>query len=670
MASPFQQQSLRRKIIYVVSIVVLFSASIVLRQVGDLSLDQRAQALEIREEDKGEVELTGSAIRLSLVGFRGFAVCYLWSTAADKQMKNRWNELELIIRSIMKLQPHYITPWLFQSWNLAYNVSVESDRIADKYFYITRGIELLAEGERQNKNNPDLRYNLGWYNQHKIGLSDEANTFRCLYQMSCIDPLERDKERLQAQSNGRMANFEQFCRDHPMLVRRLRDALTKVSSTDVIDFLDDNKDIPSRFEDKPIRSASEQQRSPLKDPDKQFPLLPPLEADDQGDRADPSRPDFDNYQVARDWYRYAVQPLPPSTKELGPGVAPFDATKYRLPRSMLSILFRGYPSRAQSYVAENLEREGWFGEEGWKITGEWFADDKFQDGKDAIVGERDWAVPAWTRAHEMWKAHGERNGLHLEKEDRKSLEDLAEKYRKRFNLQIGDPPVGLPPELRGTDIEEALRAYSRLWWYERYRGLTNFPHFYAVSLVESNRETVDVRKSFFLADQLHTDRRRALPLYVDAFQRWKKILLAHPEFRRDVSVQEDTYEIELKYLNLAGQWLGPSLKQLYVETDYLTQALFRPPGVVLWVPSYQLAQRVPPPVVSPLEMLTPEEREKLQPDEKGLISAEIKGQVRSRLGLPSLTPPRAPPSGMPMHPSRRPGMPLPPGPPDGRPADR
>ena len=71
-------------------------------------------------------------------------------------------------------------------------MSVESDRIRDKYFYMTRGIQLLAEGERQNKNNPDLRFSMGFYNQHKIGLSDESNTLRCLYQMSCIDPLERD----------------------------------------------------------------------------------------------------------------------------------------------------------------------------------------------------------------------------------------------------------------------------------------------------------------------------------------------------------------------------------------------------------------------------------------------------------------------------------------------
>src|SRR2546430_8951651 len=152
----------------------------------------------------------------------------------------RSNELELIVRSLTKLQPHFIRPWLFQSWNLAYNVSVESDRIRDKYFFMYRGIELLAEGERQNKNDPDLRYNLGFYNQHKIGLSDEATTLRCLFEMSCIDPLERDPKRLRPEdASGNavidMDRFEQFCRKHPMLVRRLREGLKKNTPDDVVD---------------------------------------------------------------------------------------------------------------------------------------------------------------------------------------------------------------------------------------------------------------------------------------------------------------------------------------------------------------------------------------------------------------------------------------------------
>src|SRR5438132_4059982 len=314
MASPFQQQSLRRKIIYTVLILVLFSATLVFRQMNTYGMEEQARNLGLREETLGDVELAGSALRLSLGGARGIAVCGLWWTATQKQMKQQWNELELIVRSVTKLQPHFITPWLFQSWNLAYNVSVESDRIRDKYFYMAQGIELLAEGERQNRNNPDLRFNMGFYNQHKIGLSDESNTLRCLYQMSCIDPIKRDPARMRTQdASGNsvvdMVKFEDFCRKNPMLVRRLREVLKKNSPADVLDFLADNQKIPSLFEEKGSPGAGPDDRTPLKPPDQQFPITP---YDPQRGRdAQVTQPDFDNFMAARDWYMYSVEPMPP-----------------------------------------------------------------------------------------------------------------------------------------------------------------------------------------------------------------------------------------------------------------------------------------------------------------------------------------------------------------------
>src|ERR1700704_6437699 len=133
MASPFQQQARLRKFIYLGLIVALFTTSFIWRH---YVVEKLANRLAIREESRGEVDLSGSVVRLTLTGSRGLATCVLWNNAIDKQKKNQWNELELVVRSLTKLQPHFITPWLFQSWNLAYNVSVESDRVADKFFYV------------------------------------------------------------------------------------------------------------------------------------------------------------------------------------------------------------------------------------------------------------------------------------------------------------------------------------------------------------------------------------------------------------------------------------------------------------------------------------------------------------------------------------------------------
>jgi hypothetical protein len=124
-ASPYQQQALVRKIIYIAIILALAFATYLVRE-APRGIRARAETLGVQEESLGDVQLTDSMLRLSLTGSRGFAVCCLWLAAQEKQKKHEWNELDVLVKSLIKLQPHFVTPWLFQSWNLAYNVSVES----------------------------------------------------------------------------------------------------------------------------------------------------------------------------------------------------------------------------------------------------------------------------------------------------------------------------------------------------------------------------------------------------------------------------------------------------------------------------------------------------------------------------------------------------------------
>jgi hypothetical protein len=105
-----------RKVGYVILVIYLFTFAFFWRRVV---VDAAANQLAVREQSRGDVHLTGSLVRLSLGGFRGLTTCYLWNLAMDKQMKNQLNELEVIVGWLTELQPHFNTPWLFQSWNLA-----------------------------------------------------------------------------------------------------------------------------------------------------------------------------------------------------------------------------------------------------------------------------------------------------------------------------------------------------------------------------------------------------------------------------------------------------------------------------------------------------------------------------------------------------------------------
>src|SRR5688572_6155915 len=110
MANIYQQRARQRKVVYTVAILVLFTSAIFYR---NRLLEPWAFDLQLKEAAKGEVELTSSAVRLTLTGSRGIATTFLWAAAIEKQKRHEWNELELIVNSITKLQPYFLTPWLF-----------------------------------------------------------------------------------------------------------------------------------------------------------------------------------------------------------------------------------------------------------------------------------------------------------------------------------------------------------------------------------------------------------------------------------------------------------------------------------------------------------------------------------------------------------------------------
>src|SRR5262249_298046 len=145
-------------------------------------------------------------------------------------------------------------------------------------FYISRGIDLLGEGERQNRDHPDLRWNIGYYTQHKIMQSDDTNYLRSLFQLSLIPPNERDPARFWKQTDEgpefNWADFEKFCRKNPQLVRRLREGMRRDTLQEkkrlfdcptpdaVVRFLDENYQVPSIYESVPLPVDSQGQVIP------------------------------------------------------------------------------------------------------------------------------------------------------------------------------------------------------------------------------------------------------------------------------------------------------------------------------------------------------------------------------------------------------------------------
>jgi hypothetical protein len=407
--------------------------------------------------------------------------------------------------------------------------------------------------------------------------------------------------------------FEKFCLEHPQLVRRLRQKLRCEKPKNVVDFLKENQRIPTLFVDNPEEAGPKwrQGLAPLKPPADRFPVLPPPppQTDPQElncDSIDRFTDDFDAFTAARAWFRYAQKPLPPMDPDL-PGLpqAITDPVNQRLPPFTVAI-FRLQPALVQNFIADRLEQEGWFDTEGWLIT-DWFPGNRFpSSGKETRVGAgHHWAAEAWSKAFETWQQLGQETHLYLNPREESRMKELAQRYYEKLGL----PKGGMVPyrsDLKPDDPDyEWYRAARFMYLYFYYRSMTNFSNHYHRSEVEAKPEVVQARRAFYEADQLRLQARRdqALRRYEspDALEAWRQILDKYPEFRQESTLQEDSYETQLKYLALVKDLRGRLFKHLLGVEDCLVQGTM-PPGPAGSLPALihlALANNWPIPEVQP-----------------------------------------------------------------------
>ncbi len=130
---------------------------------------------------------------VALGGFRGLISNLLWSRANDLQQDDKFFEAAQLASWITQLEPHFSQVWVFQGWNMAYNISVKFKEngpgdYTDRWRWVQRGIELMRdEGLKYNPNDVLIFRELAWQYQHKIGANlDDANMF---YKMRWADEM-------------------------------------------------------------------------------------------------------------------------------------------------------------------------------------------------------------------------------------------------------------------------------------------------------------------------------------------------------------------------------------------------------------------------------------------------------------------------------------------------
>src|SRR5258708_1117049 len=148
------------------------------------------QMQKVLNRDRGQLGLTRmnalenappvlAFTTVALGGFRGLIANALWIRANDLQQDDKFFEAAQLADWITDLEPHFAQVWVFQGWNMAFNISVKFKDFADRWPWVSNGISLVRDrGLRYNPDNVLIYRELAWFFQMKMGQNlDDANLY-------------------------------------------------------------------------------------------------------------------------------------------------------------------------------------------------------------------------------------------------------------------------------------------------------------------------------------------------------------------------------------------------------------------------------------------------------------------------------------------------------------
>lgn len=179
--------SFRRKIIYGACIVGLLVLNSFLSRPstgpdspGGL-LAQKREEYRIAKTKLGEIDPTSEAMRLSMLGMDGIATLILWNQLNEYQKTEQYDHVNAICEQITHLNPHFLSVWEYQAWNLSYNISREFDNYRHRYLWVKKGLEYQMSGTRYNFDEPKLLNSVAHFFGIKFGYADEKAQYREIF---------------------------------------------------------------------------------------------------------------------------------------------------------------------------------------------------------------------------------------------------------------------------------------------------------------------------------------------------------------------------------------------------------------------------------------------------------------------------------------------------------
>ncbi len=110
-----------------------------------------------------------ATLLVMLGGSRGLLAEVLWWRVTELQSAGRYAELVPLTELLVTLEPTSEDAWIYNAWNLAYNVSAAHTAPADRWEWVVRGVNLLERGLRIQPQSEALLQQMGWMWEDKIG---------------------------------------------------------------------------------------------------------------------------------------------------------------------------------------------------------------------------------------------------------------------------------------------------------------------------------------------------------------------------------------------------------------------------------------------------------------------------------------------------------------------
>jgi len=168
----------RRFILLVVALAFLGAAGALVQPLRGMQARYDLTSSPVKGVKPGVVLAT-----TALGAFRGIIVDIVWIRMENLKGEGEFFEIVQLADLACRLAPRLSAVWDFNSWNMAYNISVELDDRNERWPWVKQGIEVLRDrGIPSNPRDPKLYFSLAWIYMHKIG--DDVDDAHFLYKFA------------------------------------------------------------------------------------------------------------------------------------------------------------------------------------------------------------------------------------------------------------------------------------------------------------------------------------------------------------------------------------------------------------------------------------------------------------------------------------------------------